>query len=44
MVGRGVLATDVITLVFHWFGITDQDTDKLKSVLSGLDTSGAAIL
>ena len=31
--GRVILATGVITLVFHCFGTTDQDNEKLKSVV-----------
>ena len=43
MVGRGILATGVVTLFFHLSGTTDQDTDRLNSVLSGLDNIEAAI-
>ena len=39
--GRGILAA--IGVVFHCLGTTDQDNERLNSVVSGLDTSGAAI-
>ena len=42
--GRGILATGVITLVFYCSGTTDQDNERLNSVVSGLDSSGAATL